>query len=177
MKTINHTYFIALIIIASFSLSAVGVFAHGIERKPETTVEGNYIVAFRIEPQFPVTRKTTHLDIIVEDSQANKKLSNLQIALELHTQDSSKVIILEKGTEEEAGHYGFSYTFLEKGLWEIHVSINGQELEKEFTVDVDNFGLSGLLRSGIIVFLALILIVAARRDCARAVEKVEASNV
>lgn len=148
-----------------FLLLPVMSFAHGIERKPETADLANYSIAFQTEPQYLVTRKTTHFDMVVKDSQTNEIVSNLNLSLELHQQDSEEFVTLPKGLEEEPGHYGFSYVFPEKGIWEVHLDINGQKLEKEFIIEVDNFGLSGLLRSGLILILALLLILVAYWDC------------
>lgn len=47
----------------------------------------------------------------------------------------------------------------------MHVNISGQELEKEFIVEVDNFGISGILRGSVILILIIGLILIAYFDC------------
>lgn len=165
MNLIKKILHITLAVFVVSLLPAGSALGHGIERVAEEVQEGGYVISFETDPVYPVTGKSTHFDILVKDDETLERISRLALSLELHRKESAEIITLAKGEEEESGHYGFSYTFSGQGLWEIHVVIDGQEIEKGFTIDVDSFGLSGLLRSGIIIILTGILVAAARRDC------------
>lgn len=165
MNLIKKIFHVTLVVLVVSFLPAGSALGHGIERVAEEVQEGGYVISFETDPVYPVTGKSTHFDVSVKDDETFEFLSGLALSLELHRKESAEIITLAKGEEGESGHYGFSYTFSGQGFWEIHVVINGQKMEKGFTVDVDSFGLSGLLRSGIILILAGILVTAARRDC------------
>lgn len=151
------------IVIALFSVLMLIplVSAHAIDKGPIIKSTDDYNIQFLINPKFPVTGKNTNLDFIIKDKSGDL-ISNLNTKLELHNLE--KAITLEL-KEKEKGHYGKEFNFNQGGKYEIHIFVNEQELEAEFDLEIDSFGLSGLLRAGTIIILLLILIRFMYKDC------------
>lgn len=135
--------------------------AHSIEKGPVTKISGNYSIELSIDPKFPVTGRDTHLEFIIIDLEGNQ-LSDLDIELELHKQGETMSLAL---LEEQRGHYNVEHIFNEEGIYEIQLVIYNEELETEFDLEVDSFGLSGLFRSGVIIIILSTLIWWIYRDC------------
>lgn len=152
-----------IIILMGILLLVPLVTAHAIEKGPISKSTDTYNIQFSTAPKFPVTGKATHLDFTIKDK-ASDLLSNLNAKLELHKQE--KTITLDL-IEEQKGHYGVEYNFNESRNYEIHIVIDNKELETEFDLEIGTFGLSGLLRSGIIVILLLLFIGLMIKDCWR----------
>lgn len=144
-------------------LLAQSAVAHGIEKGPESKSSGDYVINFSTEPKFPVTGKITHLDLTVKDRDGGL-LSDLDMSIELHRLGKSMILDLR---EEEKGHYSVRYNFNEPGSYGIHPVIDDRELGIEFGLTVDSFGLSGLLRSGVVIALLLVFAGLMYRDCRR----------
>lgn len=137
------------------------VSAHAIDKGPVSRSTEDYIIEFLTVPKFPAANKHIHLDFIIKDKNGNL-MSNINVKIELHKEETTITLDLE---EEEKGHYSVEYEFSEAGEYEIHPIIDNKELETEFNLEVDGFGLSGLLRSGAIIILLLIFITVMIRDC------------
>lgn len=135
--------------------------AHAIDKGPVSKSTDDYIIEFSTAPKFPVTNKYIHLEFIIKDKNENL-VSDRDVKMELHKEKTTITLNLE---EEEKGHYSIEYKFSEAGEYEIHPIIDNKELETEFNLEVDSFGLSGLLRSGAIIILLLIFIILMIRDC------------
>ena len=142
-------------VIVCFVLLIPFVTAHAIEKGPISKSTEEYTIQFSAEPKFPVTGRETHLDFIIHDKSENLA-SNLDVNIELHKEEATITLNVQ---EEERGHYGVAYEFQKAGKYEIHIIVDDNELEAEFNFDVDNFGLSGILRSLVILFLLEILII------------------
>lgn len=141
------------------------VSAHAIEKGPIIKSTDNYIIEFSTNPQFPVTIKNTHLDFIIKDKNEDP-LSGLNIKIESLKQEKTITSDLHEESEVHSiGHYSTEYNFIDAGNYEIHIVINDKELEIEFDLEIDSFGLSGLLRTGVIVILFLVLIGLIYKDC------------
>ena len=139
------------------------VSAHAIDKGPISKSIGAHVIDFSFIPKFPVTGKHVHLDFIIKDQNENL-ISGSNVKIELHKEE--KIITLDL-TEEGQGHYNVEYGFSEAGNYEIRPILNGIELDTEFELTVDSFGVSGWLRSGTIILLLLILIGFIIKDCRR----------
>lgn len=135
--------------------------AHAIKRGPVEKSTELYIVDFFTDPIFPVTGKEIHLDINIKDKN-NNPISNLNVGFELHKEEQ---IINLNAKESELGRYDASYRFSEAGNYEVHLSVNGEELPLEFDLNVDGFGLKGFIQVSVLLLFALILIFLAYKDC------------
>ncbi|MCH8003974.1 MAG: FixH family protein [Nanoarchaeota archaeon] len=135
---------------------------HALERGPEEKSTELYIVDFITEPIFPVTGKEVHLEINVKDKNNNPLNIYLDVDLELH---KGKQTINLNAKESGFGHYDMSYKFSEAGEYEVHLSVNGEELPLEFDLIVDSFGFKGLMQVSVLLIFALILIFLAYKDC------------
>ena len=149
-----------IIIMIGILLLTSLVSAHAIEKGPQNASVEGYNLEFSIEPKFPLTGKDTHLDFIIKDDDENL-LQGLNVKIELHGEETIDLNL----NEEQRGHYSVERKFKRAGDYEIHIIIEDKELEAEFDLEIDSFGRSGLLRSGTIVILMLILIILAYRDC------------
>lgn len=138
--------------------------AHGIEKGPIIKSTEQYQIAFSTQPKYPVVGLETYLELEIKDK-LNNSISDVDVNLEIHKAEKNITLITLSTNESVSGHYSAIYVFREKGDYEIHIEINGEEIETEFELRIDDFGLSGLLRSTIILVLIIILIVFAYRDC------------
>lgn len=154
---------IIIITLISIIILIPTVNAHAIDKEPVIKSTGNYNIQFLIYPKFPVTGKDTHLDFVIKDKSGNL-ISNLNIEIEL---DNPEKAIAFELKEKEKGHYSKELNFNDAGNYEVHISINEGESEAEFNLEIDDFGLSGLLRAGIIIILLVILIRLMVKDCRR----------
>ncbi len=84
--------------------------------------------------------------------------------IELYKEEKTIILDLE---EEEKGHYSIEREFSEAGQYKIHPFIDNRELETEFGLEVEGFGISGFLRTAVIFILLLILILFIYKDCRR----------
>ncbi len=160
MKTILSIF----IFLAGVSFSATPAFAHGLMKMPQTAREGNIAVSLETDPDFPVVGRVTHLDIILKDAESHTPVSSVAVSLRISRKDGGESFSLP-AILETPGHYGSSYSFPEKGKWSVRVFLDGESVSKEFIIDVDGLAPRGWLRIGTIFFLAILLIVIARRDC------------
>jgi len=151
---------ILLFLISLLLLSGI-VTAHSIQEGPISKGTEEYTVQFVTMPLYPVTGKQTHLDFIIIDHKG-EFLSELPIQIELHTKDAAFTL---QAQEEQKGHYNVEYNFDKADDYDIHIIMNNQELEVSFDLEVDTFGLSGLLRSVTIIILLLMLLVLVYKDC------------
>ena len=136
------------------------VAAHSIETKFIIRSDGQYNIKFSTDPEFPIVNKETHLDFEIWDNQG-ESISIPDIEIILVKDDERQTLALTESHE----HYEIKHVFEEPGVYKIIPSINGQELDLEFGVEVDSFGWSGMLRSGLIIFLLLVLIILMYKDC------------
>jgi len=127
---------------------------HGIEKGSVNMSTDSLNIQFSTVPKFPVTGKVTSMDFVIEDKKGNL-LSGLNAKLELHKQ--KEVITLDL-IENQKGGYRREYSFNKAGEYEIHLTFGDLHPEIEFDLAVDSFGLSGVLRSGIIALLLLIFV-------------------
>lgn len=134
---------------------------HALKRGPEEKSTELYIVDFFTEPIFPVIGREIHLDINVKDKN-NNSLNNLDVNVELH---KGKQTINLNVKEFGFGHYDVSYKFSEAGDYEVHLSVNGEELPLEFGLKVDSFGSKDIAQVTVLLIFALILIFLAYKDC------------
>lgn len=152
-----------IIVLLSILLLIPLITAHAIEKGPVLKSTENYQIQFSTEPKFPVTGKVIHLDFILKNKEG-ALLSGLVVKTEVHKEETAITLDL---TEEEKGRYSAEYSFNEAGNYEVHIIISDKELETEFDLEIDSFGLSGLFRSTIIIILLLILIWLMNKDCRR----------
>ncbi len=157
MRKINNLIIIFIEIIFFIFLAS----AHTIEKDPQIFNSEKYNIQFLSEPKFPITKKITRLDFIILDKN-NNSLKNLNVKIELH-----KGKIINLNLSEEKGYYSVKYNFKKSGNYQIHLVINNKEVNTKFNLEIDNFGLSGFIRSGIVFILILILLGLMYRDCKR----------
>ena len=125
------------------------VTAHSIETKFVIRSDGQYNIKFSTDPEFPIVNKETHLDFEIWDNKGEfVSISDIEIILV--KDDERQTLALTESHE----HYEIKHVFREPGVYKIIPSINGQELDIEFSVEVDSFGRSGMLRSGLIILLS-----------------------
>ena len=139
------------------------VAAHSIETKFVIRSDGQYNIKFSTDPEFPIVNKETHLDFEIWDNQG-EFISISDIEIILVKDDERQSLALTESHE----HYEIKHIFEEPGVYKIIPSINGQELELEFSIEIDSFGRSGMLRGGLIIFLLLVLIILMYKDCKKA---------
>ena len=139
------------------------VAAHSIETKFVIRSDGQYNIKFSTDPEFPVVNKETHLDFEIWDNKGGF-ISISDIEIILVKDDERQSLALTESHE----HYEIKHIFEEPGVYKIIPSINGQELDLEFSIEIDSFGLSGMLRGGLIIFLLLVLIIFMYKDCKKA---------
>lgn len=133
--------------------------AHSIETKFVIRSDGQYNIKFSTDPEFPIINKETHLDFEIWDNQG-EPIAIPDIEITLAKDDERQTLALT----ESHDHYELKHVFEEPGVYKIIPSINGQELDLEFSVEVDSFGLSGILRGGVIILLLLVLIIFMYKD-------------
>lgn len=139
------------------------VAAHSIETKFVIRSDGQYNIKFSTDPEFPVVNKEIHLDFEIWDNKG-EFISISDIEIILVKDDERQSLALTESHE----HYEIKHIFEEPGVYKIIPSINGQELDLEFSIEIDSFGLSGMLRGGLIIFLLLVLIIFMYKDCKKA---------
>jgi len=135
------------------------VAAHSIETKFVIRSDGQYNIKFSIDPKFPLVNKETRLDFEIWDNKGEfVSISDMEIILV--KDDERQTLALTESQE----HYEIKHVFEEPGVYKIIPSINGQELDLEFSVEVDSFGWSGMLRSSVIILLLFVLIILMYKD-------------
>jgi len=144
------------------------VTAHSIETKFVIRSDGQYNIKFSTDPEFPVVNKETHLDFEIWDNKG-EFISISDIEIILVKDDERQILALIESHE----HYEIKHVFEEQGVYKIIPSINGQELDLEFSIEIDSFGLSGILRSGLIILLLLVLIIFMYKDCKKSRRKIK----
>ena len=131
------------------------VFAHAIEKEPEKLSSDGYNISSLTDPKFPVVDRTTHLDFLIEG-----RLSNAEIELHKNTKT------IKLGLKQETpGHFSTGYVFGEAGTYEVHVEIDGKELEGEFLLEVTELGFWGLLQIIIMILFVGGFSYLAYRNC------------
>lgn len=144
------------------------VTAHSIETKFVIRSDGQYNIKFSTDPEFPIVNKETHLDFEIWDNQG-EFISISDIKIILVKDDERQTLALIESHE----HYEIKHIFEEPGVYKIIPSINGQELDLEFSIEIDSFGRSGMLRGGLIILLLLVLIIFMYKDCKKARRKIK----
>lgn len=148
-----------IIIVLCMLLVIPLVAAHSIETKFVIRSDGQYNIKFSTDPEFPIVNKETHLDFEIWDNQGEfVSISDIEIILA--KDEERQTLVLTESHE----HYEIKHVFEEPGVYKINPSIQGQQLDIEFVVEIDSFGLSGMVRSGLIIFLLLILIIFMYKD-------------
>ena len=150
-----------IIVMIGIILLAQLVSAHAIEKGPISQSTDGYNIQFLTEPKFPVTGKDIHLDFIIQLKDGILR-PGLNPQIEIHKGETTATLDLR---EEQLGHYSAEYKFKEPGDYKINLIIDGEGLRAEFDLEVDTFGLSGLLRSGTIIILLSLLIGLMYKDC------------
>ena len=134
--------------------------AHSIETKYVIRSDGQYNIKFSTDPEFPLTNKETHLDFEIWDNKG-KPVSVSDIKVSLAKDNERKTLVLTQIDD----HYELEHIFKETGVYQINPFIDGQKLNIDFYVEVDSFGLYGILRSSVIILFLLILIWLMYKDC------------
>jgi len=136
------------------------VTAHSIETKYVIRSDDQYNVKFSSDPEFPVINRETHMNFEVWDN-AGEPVAGANMKIELVKDDRRTTLPLT----EKDDHYDVEHVFDEQGIYRIIPYINDQKLEIEFNIEVDAFGLSGILRSGLIFLFLITLIIKMYKDC------------
>jgi len=144
------------------------VAAHSIETKFVIRSDGQYNIKFSTDPEFPIVNKETHLDFEIWDNQG-EFISISDIEIVLVKGDERQTLALTESHE----HYEIKRVFEEPGAYKIIPSLKGQQLDIEFNIEIDSFGLSGMLRGGLIIFLLIVLIIFMYKDCKKARRKIK----
>lgn len=138
------------------------VSAHALETKQVIRSDGQYNIEFSIDPEFPLVNRETHLDFEIWDNNG-ETISEPILEIELIKEGDIERLTPKKSV----GHYEIAYVFDKEGVYKIITYLDDQKLDIEFNMEVDSFGLSGILRSGAIILLLLILISLMYNDCIR----------
>lgn len=134
--------------------------AHTIPTNEIIRSDGTYNIKFSVDPEFPLTNKETHLDFEVWDNRG-QLVEDKKIEITLIKGVEKKVLSLSKAH----GHYEAEYIFKEPGAYKLIPIIDEEELNIIFELEVDSFGISGVVRSSVIFLFLLIIIVLMYKDC------------
>jgi len=152
-----------IILLFSLLLFPVGAFAHGLTYEPQVSEgqEFNYLLA--VDPQFSVVGKRVRLDafIVGQSDDRVRAVQNLTIEAELHIGEE----VFPIRFEDHEDHYEATFRPDQPGTYTLHFVAQEEGLEQRFIVEVDEFGTSGVWRLSIIVFLALLIVIATYLDC------------
>jgi len=155
MKAINLFVFILLI--------STVVSAHSLEKKVIIRSDGEFNVQFSTDPEYPVTGKNVHFDVVIWDN-SGKVLTNLNMMIEM--QKNGEAVSL-RARETEPGHYSIEYEAAEFGVYELSPIINNQKIDIQFELYIDAFWPRGMVPVGTIVVLLFIMLLLMYKDCKR----------
>lgn len=136
------------------------VLAHSISEKEIIKSDGTYNIKFSKNPEFPVINEEVHLDFEVWDNRG-KEFPDLDFKVGLVKNNKKTKFTLGK----VHGHYELEHNFGVPGKYKLIPYINDKKLNMEFEIEIDSFGLSGVLRVGIIILLLLILLFLMFKTC------------
>ena len=161
MATTKHIFFLAFLVLALAPLA----YAHGLLEEAKTARTTQYELTFVSEPLYPITWRTTTL-VLTLNTLEGQVVSGANIALELHA--PGKRAIRLPAPERTPGTYAAAHRFNAWGTYDVHIAIQGQELDAEFELFVDRIGPRGWARVVTILVLFFVLAWFAARECAKA---------